>query len=260
MFEINENDLKKAIEALKEQRQKVDNVITPFLSKNLSSKQIIELSHVGKFLTLLNHPSHIITQTDSPDFIISYNGEKVGLEHERIFKADKVEMIKSVSKLFNDAAETFKLKYPNYNILAECWLSTSNFKFKKNETDKLKNEISDFIYSLLTHKNNIQKPLYIDSVQLMKHSEVSFCFNPGGYVVSDLDKQSLEKAILKKELLLEKYKVKSGLEKQWLLIVIGSASPDTYELGDNPFTIDLSSKFDRVYLMEDLNAKAWQIL
>jgi hypothetical protein len=260
MFEVNPDDLKKAIEALKVQRQTLEKLIRPFLSSNLTYKQTLEVCQVGKFLTLLNLPSQIVIHDDSPDFIISVNGEKIGLEHERILNRKKVAAIKSVEKLFNDAAEVFKVKYPGHNLLANCWLNTDNFTFKKSDTEKLKDEIANYIFGLYAGTCTLEKPSYIDRVYLMKHSQVSFCYNPGGHVVSNLDKRSLESAILKKEPLVEKYKVKSGLSKQWLLIVIGAVTPDSYEYGDNQFKVDISSSFDSVFLMEDFNAHAWQIL
>lgn len=150
MFEINPDDLKKAIDALKEQRQRLEKVIRPFLSSDLAYKQTLEVCQVGKFLTLLNQPSQIVVHDDSPDFIVSVNGEKIGLEHERILNGEKVAVIKSVEKLFNDAAEIFKVKYPGHNLLANCWLNTDNFTFKKSDTERLKNEIADYIFGLYT--------------------------------------------------------------------------------------------------------------
>jgi hypothetical protein len=165
-----------------------------------------------------------------------------------------------VDKLFDDAAEVFKAKYPGLNLPANCWLNSDNFIFKKADSDKLKVEIADYIFCLHTNTFSFEKPPYINKVQLMKHSQVSFCYNSGGHVVNNLDKHSLESAILKKEPLVEKYRMKSGLKKQWLLIVIGSVSPDSYEYSVNQFQVDISSSYDRVFLMEDFNAQVWQIL
>jgi hypothetical protein len=124
----------------------------------------------------------------------------------------------------------------------------------------LKEEISKYVYEIITSGQTIEKPSYIDNIRIMKHSQVSFCYNPGGYVVNNLDKESLENAILKKEPLVEKYQTNSGLQRQWLLIVIGSTSPDSFEFSDSQFKIEMNSKFEKIFLMEDFNAKAWQIL
>lgn len=263
MFEFDKDDLIKAIKDFKKKHKqwaKLDSIIRPFISDNLSQKKSIELCQVGKFITLLNKPSHIIKYSDSPDFIISYNGEEIGLEHERILNKDEVKKTKSISKLFDDAAEVFKLNYPDQKVLANCWLNTETFNFKKNESDKLKNEISEYVYSVLINDTSFDKPKYIDSIRLMKHTNVSFSYNPGGYIVKNLDKVTLENAISKKEPLVNKYKSNSSLKKQWLLIVIGSISPDSYEFQENQFQLDIKTNFDKVFLMEDFNEKVWQIL
>jgi hypothetical protein len=260
MFEISKEDIAKLTDALKEQRQQLDSVIRSFLIDGLSHKQTIELCQVGKFITLLNKPSQIITHGDSPDFIISYNGEKIGLEHERVFKTDKVEAIKSVGKLFEDAAELFKKNYPDHKLLANCWLNTDNFTFKKSEAEKIKVEISEYIFNLVSNNLTADKPSYIDRVRIMKHSKVNFGYNPGGNVVTNINKETLETPITKKNHLVDKYKSNSGVDKQWLLIVIGSTSPDSFEYEASQFAVEVNSKFDRVFLMEDFNAKAWQLL
>jgi hypothetical protein len=264
MLEINKEDIMAELQAFKlrhkEQRKQFDSIISPFLSGNLNKKRSIELCQVGKFLTLLDKPTQIVEHSDSPDFIILYNGQKIGLEHERIFKEENVSKIKSVAKLFDDAAIVFKELYPNKNVLVNFWLNTDSFVFRKSEADRLKEEISKYIYYRLTNEHAVEKPSFIDHIVMMNHSQVSFCYNPGGYIVSKLDKQTLENAIHKKESLVEKYIGKSGINKQWLLIVIGSASPDSYEFSESQFDIKMKSNFEKIFLMEDFHSELWQIV
>jgi hypothetical protein len=66
---------------LKEQERNLELIIKPFLSKKIGKKQRVELCQVGKFLTLLDYYPHIVKHCASPDFIISYNGQIIGLEH-----------------------------------------------------------------------------------------------------------------------------------------------------------------------------------
>jgi hypothetical protein len=77
--------------------------------------------------------------------------------------------------------------------------------------------------------------------------------------VNDIKADDLKKAILKKEVLLNKYKSNTSLDKQWLLVVIGATSPDSFEYGDEPILLGVKSNFDNVYVMEDFNAKIWKI-
>jgi len=235
------------------------DIIEPFLNKRLNKNQIIELCNVAKFTTLLDKETSIVEHRDHPDFIISYAGEIIGLEHERILSSEKVQSMKSISKLVEDSAEVFKEKYPEIKLLASCRFSIENFSFRKKDAIRLKNEIADYIYSAWTNKISVEKPSFIDRVSLNKHSLLVFYYNPGAFWVKKLDKENLESAIKKKERLFEKYKNDSGMIKQWLLIVINPASPDSYEYGDNPFDIKINSNFERIFLMEDSGSKLWQL-
>lgn len=236
-----------------------NDIIEPFLNKKLNKNQIIELCNVVKFTTLLDKETSIVEHRDHPDFIISYAGDIVGLEHERILSSEKVQSMKSISKLVEDSAEVFKEKYPEIKLLVSCRFMTENFSFRKKDAISLKNEIADYIYSVWTNKTLVVKPSFIDRVSLHKHSQLVFYYNPGAFWVKRLDEGSLESAIKKKERLFEKYKKDSGFLKQWLLIVINPSSPDSFEYGANPFCIKIDSNFERIFLMEDSGSKLWRL-
>jgi hypothetical protein len=258
MFKISEAEVLKALKAFEEKSSQLENVIRPFLSQELSSKKATELCHVGKLINLLDKPSEILVQDESPDFIISYDGNKIGLEHSKIVIKDKVKSIKSLNKLFDDSADYFKLKYPDLNVLANCYLTTNNFSYKQDKVPELKHNIATYIYGLITNDHSVEKPYFIEDVDWMDHSDVSFCYNPGGFCVTNLDTKPLIDAIKHKERLITKYREKSGLKNQWLLLVIGSSSPDSYEVR-HELNIDIKSEFERIYLLEDFSTKLLRI-
>lgn len=260
MFEFRPNDIIRAYQSFKKQKDILDPIIRPFLVPSLTSKQRIELCHVAKFIMLLDNPANIVMQRDSPDFIISYKGENIGLEVEAIVKPQKVESIKSVEKLFADAAELFKREHLGCTVLANCWLTVNDFKFKKSQVGALKKEIADYIYRKVSNDPTNTKPHFISEVILMKHSDVSFTYNPGTYAVNNLNNEVLDAAIAKKEGKVFNYRINSGLHRQWLLIVIGSTGPHAYEMYPNEISISKTSEFDRIYVMEDFNAVINRIL
>lgn len=213
---------------------------------------------MGKFLTLLDENSTIVKQGESPDFIILFEENKIGLEHQRIFKLGEVEFIHSVKKLFDDAAMLFRKEHPEIKILANCWLTASDFKFTKAESTNLKKEIADFIYCIVTKQKTL-RPKYISRVLIMPHTDVDFEFNSGGFVVEYIDDEFLKSAIEKKEKLVSSYIKKSNLKQQWLLLVIGDVGPHSFRFRLEQITPIESSKFDRIYLMEDFDGKVWRL-
>lgn len=259
MFQISREDLQAKITHLKEQARSLEVIIGPFLSDELRQKQGIELCQVGKFLTSLDNDPYIVKHSDSPDFVISYNNRLIGLEHERIFIADEVEKIQSLKKLFDDAARDFEMIYPNHRLLANCWLTDNNFSFRKKETKGLRKAIVDYIYSIVSQKQ-ADKPSFIEEVRVMKHSQVAFCYNAGAHYAKDLDTNTLKKAMLKKDPLVDSYRLNSNLEEQWLLIVTGSASKDSYEVNERLIEKGLKSKFNRVYLLDDFAGNVFRIV
>ena len=241
------------------QSNNLEIIIRPFLTDNLSEKQKIEICHVGKFLTLLEGKIEIVERSESPDFIISFNGEMIGLEHERIINTSNKKNIKSKSEFFFNAAKIFKTKYPGYNVLVNFWLEDLKFEWKKNEAPKLWDQIADYIYSQINKDTLGLKPEFIDDILIMNHNKVCFKYNEGPYYVNNIEKKLLFEAIQKKESKLNNYKYNSKLEKQWLLIVIGETSADSYEFEEDHDTIEIKTDYDKIFLMEDFNCKLREI-
>ncbi|PQJ09586.1 hypothetical protein CJD36_016740 [Flavipsychrobacter stenotrophus] len=259
MFENDKADLQQKISQVKEHKKKLEVIIRPFLSDNLGKKQVTELCHVGKFIMSLSENAHIVKHADSPDFVISHNGELIGLEHEQVLIADKVEKYRSLRKLFDDAANDFEVQYPEYKLLANCRLVDENYSFAKKDSIQLRRSICEYIYGLVTEQP-IDKPSFIEEVRIMKHSQVAFCYNGGAHYVSELDSPTLNRAIAKKDALIESYKMNSDLKEQWLLIVTGGASKDSFEVNENKLENNIRSKFHRVYLLDDFSAKILRIV
>ena len=55
-------------------------------------------------------------------------------------------------------------------------------------------------------------------------------YNPGAYTQADLPSESLLEAVADKNAKIRRYKEISGLENQWLLLVIGENGPASYEI------------------------------
>ena len=206
--------LKNKIKILDNDIIKLEEIIRPFVTEDLTKKQSVELCQTGKFISLLGNQIKIIERRESPnknDFKISFNGEYIGLEHEQIFNSENVKNIKSVDKLFSDSALLFSEKYPDIKILANIWLNTDRLDFKKGESLVLKLEIVEYVHCHLMKDRFIKKPDFIDDIMIMNHSKVSFKYNPGGYYVNNIKPEELLRAINKKEKLLKQYQKNIGI-------------------------------------------------
>lgn len=257
MFRIDKNKLKEAIEKANIQGDLIGNKINKLLEDaTLSEQKNLELCQVGKFLTLLeDQNAKIIEQRESPDFIISVDDRKVGLEHEIIL--NKQNQFQSAKNIFRLAAKEFKKRYPGIKVLANCWLTTNSFNYKQKDKKKIIGEIVEYIYGM-TQKSVTKIPDFLDDVIISKHSGVSFSVNNYISNIEFLDDLTLSKAIMKKENLIERYISNSQIKEQWLLLVIGQVSPDSYKT-DGLFTTVNNSRFERIYVLEDFQSKKYRV-
>lgn len=252
-------DLYLLIKKAKEERSKLDNIIRPFMDESFSDKENLELCQVGRFLSNLNSNASILKKRESPDFLISYNNDVIGLEHESILSEDlKSKKYRSIKRLFRDAAILFADRYPEYKILANIYLHDNNFSFKKHEMDSLKNEIVDFIYKYITQQD-IPNPNFISDILILNHSRVSFVYNPGAGYVESIERGYILKAIERKERKIDEYIKNTGINRQWLLLTMGTIEPDSFEFIDSFFDEEIKSRFEHIFVLEDFNSNVYEI-
>lgn len=259
MITINPNnpeEVKEAFEKMKSSKAKLKSIVEPFLTEELSEKEILELCHLAKFIFAFDDKIKILEKRESPDFIIQNEGKTIGLEIERIFNLEEVQNIKSKQELFNKATKEFENKYQNLKLLANFWLH-DGFMFKGIQKNVLIEEIVNFTYELVSG-DNPQYPSYIEKVDVMKHSGVSFNFNEGVYMPKDLPVTNLIEAINKKEAKVTEYKDNTGIDYQWLLIVSGIGS-ESFNIENVEIPEEIESQFEHIYLLEDFDAKVTEI-
>lgn len=251
-----EESLKQAREVMNTQKSALLNIIKPFLTSDLEKKRQIELAHIAKFILALDKNIVLETMMESPDFVVSQNGKKIGVEI-RQFYTKKIESIGYIQQLFDKASEEFSKRYKDVKILVNFWLQP-NFNYKKNDRAMLIDEIVNYVYN--KHKNNTAtKPNFIEDVDIQKHSDVSFHYNEGGYTQQSLEAEIVLNAVEEKELKVEKYIENSGTEFQWLLLVNGEIGSDSYDTFDFPTIENIESLFEHIFILKDFDIEIIKI-
>lgn len=265
---LNPNDLKELQEEHMLFSQKMRLIIDHLLVSEISDKEKLEIYHVGKFLVLLNEDILIKRKSESPDFIIQVKNKTIGLEHETIRNTKTVRNIGSIRGLikkveqyyvntFAESTTPFKEKYSNCpNMIVDIRFIDDLFSFRKEESSKLSIEIANYVHSLVNGEET-DKPHYIDRVSIKPHTQVSFIVRTDINKIEKLEFETLKTFIEKKEPKVERYKEISKLKEQWLLVVAGSLNRDSFEI-ENDFNLDKSG-FERVYLLDDFNAKYYRL-
>lgn len=243
--------IRQAKRTLDKESERLKEVVSPFLSGSLNKKEVVEICNLGKFILNTNEPIKIISKNESPDFLVDYNGKIVGIELEAIFNRKFVQDVKSKQQLLENAANEFRQRFPSLNIFV-------NFEFKNDflvrQSDKKDHieKIVKYVYGLMTNSAS-NKPDFIESVHTMKHTRLNFSYNQGAYFVNHINDKLIEEAIQKKERKFDNYVENSKTEHQWLLIIIDSGTTESYATDEDTQLKKVSSKFERIYLVEDFS-------
>ena len=79
-------------------------------------------------------------------------------------------------------------------------------------------------------------------------------------MVSPLTTSLVEEVITKKENKINNY-LNKMVDEIWLLIIVSHSHPESYEIfeEDEHLFANFSSKFDKVYILEDFKSKIYQL-
>lgn len=252
------------IESISENQKSLEDLIKiPLSSLNKSEKtynqKTLEICHTGKFLMLLNNSLIIEQVNEHPDFIIKNNmNERFGLEHEIMVDSSSKKTEGTLDDLVKSSEKTFKQKHPEKKILANIFVNPS-FVFSKKDKSviitRLVKMIEDYVFKDLFVENEL-----VRRISWMEHSCLHFSCNLGAWWQKSLLKDHLLYSIRRKENNIDRYISTTGLDKQWLLIVIGSLGESSYEVDPKvDYNLELTSRFDKIFLMEDFRAKIYEI-
>jgi hypothetical protein len=223
--------------------------------KYKNHKKILELCHVAKFLTFFEDRFKIERINEEPDFIIFSTSERIGLEHQTLIDSGVKEKEGFIENLFKQAEKILSKEPDIQNFLANIYISPS-LEIKINDKNQKIIEIVDLLKNYLNTGKLCKNDIFEDVI-IMPHSQISLNPNFGAWCQKDITSELLVKAISKKERLINSYIKKTNL-KQWLLIVIGGLGESSYEY-DIRFDMNIESKFEKIFLMEDFGYKLFEI-
>lgn len=230
------------------------------LNKKEKKKRCLELCHLASFAISLKDRGIIedVQEIDladlavEPDFIISYKGQKLGLEVRRVLN-EKAQEIGEKRSFLNSVERSFAKKYPGIKVFSSISFNKS-FDVKTVKKDLTRNQTADFIYSQITGKGN-EMPPFIKGARCVEHTHLTFNLS-GGYWVGILDEE-IKQGIIEKEKKLKNYRAKTNLEKVWLLLVVSGASPESDFSYFDETAFVCNNSFDSVFLLNDFKKNVY---
>ena len=235
-------------------------IIGKFLDKLNSDptknrQKILEVCHAGKFLMTLGNGDRINRLFEKPDFIFNVDGNLVGLEHQIVIDPKSKEREGFFENIFS-ITESELQTYPELpNFLANCYLK-NNLTFRLSDKTKLIQEIKLVVKHFILNNALLPNSL-INEVSSMPHSKKNISPNFGAWWQKEITTDVLLSSISSKESRIHIYK-ENSVPNQWLLLVIGSLQDSSYEMPED-VCVELDTKFDKVYPLEDFRARLFEL-
>ncbi len=218
----------------------------------------LETCHVAKFICQLDKNIEIARKYESPDFILKWGSRIIGLEHEILVNNESKQKEGSLEDLFKGLEKEYRKINPDKKLLLTIY-PHPYLTFRKVDKPSISKEIMFLLEGFINH-NLLPENNYIDRLTRMPHSHLDFSCNLGAWWRRNLDIETLNNAIKKKEKKISEYRANSGINEQWLLIVIGSTGESSYEFETiESFQNVKGTNFDKVYLLEDFQANLYEV-
>lgn len=250
IYNVEGLDIVKALEDCNKKMQVVEEIISEFKEKVDSNRQKTrELFQLGKFISCQKDDDIEIVdvEIESPDFIIKVNTKLIGIELIEI-KDKKIYKPKTTEDILNKAKLRFQELYPEIKIVVYFSFKNEELTYNRKNEKEIIEQICLVAYNCSICKYDY--PDFIKDVFILSNKHLDFSLLWVG-CARDLNSEIVNCQIQKKEAKIELYKSNSGFEEQWLLMVIQHGAPNSYDfefINEHEY----SSKFDRVYVLEEI--------
>jgi hypothetical protein len=221
----------------------------------VDDQKIKEITHVGKLLMHFGPQANIEEVREKPDFIISIDNQRISLEHTELLNDNYKQSEGTIETIINES-EKLLLEEPNLPAQLITVQLNQFISMKANDKKGLIHEIIDIVKQYITSGSVIENQI-IDNIDSMEHDRFALNVNQGGWWQDYVTKELLEKAISKKESKIANYILNTGLS-QWLLVVIGGKYQSSYVIKEQ-FDFKIKTNFEKVYILEDLYTKLYEI-
>ncbi|TDH18145.1 hypothetical protein EXU57_24145 [Segetibacter sp. 3557_3] len=257
---------------------RVDKIISNYKTKlqfdpKTSQDKYEELQDIGRFILANGDKLHIpipATIPEYPDFILSYKGWTIGVEHTRLmsnkgraaYKAAKYYLAKAEDIIGKDLAHLSK----TVNIFIDHSKKVigegdfHNRSFSVQQRNELPQIIANFIISELTG-GIVLKPDFISRIEITPNQDtrVDIELAESYFTENEFSILLLER-IAKKERRVDDYRNAIKVDALWLLIVIDDINSFSgFNLESATIPKIKSSNFDYILIFEKYNGTVYSL-
>ncbi len=235
------------------------------------NKKNTERNYIQALFEYLKINEGSIIETESPDFIISYDGQKVGIElvticPSALLNMEKGSSLSIISKLYRKEAikcyEQLLLSRKENFVMnvqfksSAFWLSISKKKFVKQVVDEIellrKRYSNSFWEGSEIISNEYDKTTFVESIQLIINDFVKpFVLFPSIEYIHKITQEDFEQCIkckLNKLFTYKRLEKNIDIQEYWLAITINIDEP--YEFWRVPYKIPENFGYERMFLIQ----------
>ncbi len=226
-------------------REQIDISI---VHENDKKKAIRELRKVCEFICCYDNSMVILDGfRESPDFIISDGKLRIGVElMELPINPSERKTQGELASLF---IEVEKRLMPEVNIYRGIYKIEFNKKLILRDKNRV--ELVNELVSLIKSQKASSK-----HISYLRNTDPSYkgihLFEGSGYVVGNIEKEILEKAITKKEKKVSSYAGNASMDSLWLLLIVGGAgkASDYCDLDECILSDTFETSFDKIFVFD----------
>lgn len=264
-------DLSRKLHELTAQHERFSILIKGYkeflLNQKAREDKFEELYDLGKFLISIT-PSYQLELPEQisiiPDFIITNEQQRVGVEHTRLINSETKNLIKTATWILKKAEQILLAKNSDLNQIINISINYSKItaEGKNLTTDtfstKDKEAVAEIIASFIENRlagNEIALPSFVENISISDKSvhPMSIKLNEN-YIAKDQFQQLFEKTITAKEKKYSSYSGNKSLDEIWLLIVAsGVTAASSYLFKSDSFNEEVTSQFDKVFLFDNFS-------
>jgi|ERR1017187_919179 hypothetical protein len=234
------------------------------LSEGAKQDKMEELVDVGRFLIATKGAMKLIVPDvlpKLPDFLLSVDNYKIGLEHTRLVSNELIATFKTVKHCLKEAEAMLAPELAHLSKTVNIFIDydrningDSNFtirRFTKEQKTEISKLIADFVRSELSN-GKIERPHFINKIKITpnKDSRVDIELAESYFTKSDISDQLLT-AIANKEKKANNYRNAEKVDSICLLIVVDDINSFCgFSLEQTELPAIRQSNFDVILLFE----------
>ncbi len=256
-IEQNERNLSTVIKKWNQEDKIINAIKIPDFevkSNNDKVQKDDELYILKSFIFKIDTNIEIISVREKPDFELSYNGKKIGIELTSIININEALVFQK--KLFEKVQKRVQENQPEFKYFIYCYID-KNIIITRDTLNEHCDVLYDILIKTLSNKLEYGVPIYFDSESYLDYITVfqntkSFYLSTGCSVdyANDITVKDVNNTISIKSKKINEYD--SKYDENWLLIKIGSEFIEgNLHIPDDQADLIknlIDNNFDKIYL------------